>query len=195
LSFPAAVIGDQNTRTAREALNPANLLHASEEHDIEMFHPRPPPSPEVGPDYDCVWANGFDTVTNYLAPRDCPRVIVRCGENSSAADKARFIGDSQAAAVMTIERGWFEAMHKTRLTLYAFEHGPHWQLFDASAAYYLSRISVTPLARHRIDNPAAALTQHGTELRVADNLWPLIDAVVASTMRFSIIRKRNAQPR
>ena len=111
------------------------------------------------------------------------------------ADKARFNGDSQGAAVMTIERKWLAAIHETSLTLYAFEAGPHWQRFDAIAAYYLSQISVTPVARHRIENPAAALATHGTELRLVDNLWPLIDAVVASTMRFSIIRKRNAQPR
>jgi hypothetical protein len=177
------------------AVNPAHLFHASEEHDIASFHPRPPPSPEVGPDYDCVWAIGHDCLSNYLAPRDCPRVIVRCGDHTSAADKARFIGDSDASAIMTIERGWFAAMNETMLTVYAFDAGPHWLSFDASAGYYLSPRSVTPVARHRIADPAAALAAHHTELRVVDNLWPLIDAVVASTMRFSIIRKRNAQPR
>lgn len=176
-------------------MNPEHLFHASEEHDIGTLHPRAPPSPEVGPDYHCVWASGFEALSNYLAPRDCPRVIVRCGEHTSRADRARFIGDSKATAIMTIERKWLAAMNDTMLTLYAFETGPHWQLFDASAAYYLSRISVTPVARHMIDNPAAALDAHGTELRIVDTLWPLIDAVVASTMRFSIIRKRNAQPR
>jgi hypothetical protein len=176
-------------------MNAAHLFHASEEHDIGTFHPRPPPSPEVGPDYDCVWATAHQTLSNYLAPRDCPRVIVRSGETTSAADKARFIGDSAAIAVMTIERTWLAAMNETPLTIYAFEAGPHWQLFDVSAAYYISRSSVTPVARHIIDNPAAALAAHATALRVVDNLWPLIDDVVASTMRFSIIRKRNAQPR
>jgi hypothetical protein len=176
-------------------VNPAHLFHASEEHDIGTFHPRPPPSPDVGPDYDCVWASGYEALPNYIAPRHCPRVIVRCGEHTSAADKAHFIGDSGASAIMTTERKWLTAMNETMLTLYAFEAGPHWELFDANAAYYLSRISVTPVARHTIVNPAAALVAHKTELRVVDNLWPLIDNVVASTMRVSIIRKRNAQPR
>jgi hypothetical protein len=176
-------------------VNPAHLFHASEEQDITIFHPRPAPSPDVGPDDDCVWAIGFDALSNYLAPRDCPRVIVRCDEDTSAADKARFLGHTAATAVMTIERQWLGAMHETMVTLYAFDRGPHWQLFDASAAYYVSRDSVVPIARHRIENPAAALAAHGTELRVVETLWPLVDAVVASTMRFSIIRKRNAQPR
>lgn len=176
-------------------MNPAHLFHASEERDIPIFHPRPAPSPDVGPDQDCVWAIGHDAVSNYLTPRDCPRVIVRCDDRTSAADKRRFIGMSDATAIMTIERKWLDAMQRTVLTLYAFAPGPHWQLFDASAAYYVSCDSVIPIARHRIENPAAALVTHGTELRVVDTLWPLIDAVVASTMRFSIIRKRNAEPR
>jgi hypothetical protein len=176
-------------------MNPDHLFHASEEHDIATFHPRPPPSPEVGPDYDCVWAVGYETLSNYLAPRDCPRVIVRCGSQTSAADKARFFGDSDVGAIMTIERKWLAAMNETKLTLYAFEAGPHWERFDANAAYYLSRCSATPVARHMIESSAAALAVHNTELRVVDDLWPLIDAVVASTMRFSIIRKRNAGAR
>ncbi|WP_353216407.1 DUF6886 family protein [Sandarakinorhabdus sp.] len=61
--------------------------------------------------------------------------------------------------------------------------------------YWISRTSVTPVARHPIANPALALTAQGTALHLVDNLWPLIDAVVASSLRFSIIRKRNAQPR
>jgi hypothetical protein len=176
-------------------MNPEHLFHVSQEHDIGTFHPRPPPSPEVGPDYVCVWAVGYVALSNYLAPRDCPRVIVRCGSQTSPADKARFFGESEASAIMTIEHKWLAAMNETKLTLYAFEAGPRWELFDVNAAYYLSRCSVTPVARHIVENPAAAMAANGTELRVIDNLWPLIDAVVASTMRFSIIRKRNALPR
>lgn len=172
-------------------MNPEHLFHASEDPDIPIFHPRPPPSPENSPDYDCVWTSGHETLSNYLAPRECPRVIVRCDANSAADDKARFIGSSQASAIMTIERQWLSAMHETQLTLYAFDAGPHWQLYDASAAYFISPVSVTPVARHQIDNPAAALIAHGTELRLVDDLWPLIDAVAQSTMRFSILRKRN----
>jgi len=32
------------------------------------------------------------------------------------------------------------------------------------------------------------------ELRLVRNLWPLIDAIVASGLEFSIIRTANAQP-
>ena len=39
------------------------------------------------------------------------------------------------------------------------------------------------------------LFARGVELRVLSSLWPLRDAVVASSLGFSIIRMRNAQPR
>jgi hypothetical protein len=32
-------------------------------------------------------------------------------------------------------------------------------------------------------------------LRIVPNLWPVIDAIVASGLQFSIIRKMNARPR
>ena len=35
----------------------------------------------------------------------------------------------------------------------------------------------------------------GIELRMVDNLWPLWERVVASTLEFSGIRLRNAKPR
>lgn len=79
--------------------------------------------------------------------------------------------------------------------IYAFEAGLHWNLFDPSSGVYVSEISVVPERRHRIENPAEALAMHGAELREVDNLWPMIEAVNRSTLSFSIIRKRNAQPR
>jgi hypothetical protein len=37
--------------------------------------------------------------------------------------------------------------------------------------------------------------QAGIELRVTPNLWPLWDRVVSSSLEFSGIRLRNAEPR
>jgi hypothetical protein len=41
----------------------------------------------------------------------------------------------------------------------------------------------------------AELLRRGVELRFVPSLWPLHDAVAASSLRFSIIRMRNALPR
>lgn len=176
-------------------MSPDHLFHVSEESGIAVFHPRPAPSPEVGPDYDCVWAIEHGFLANYIVPRDCPRVIFRRGASTSAKDAARFIGTSNAEHVMTIERGWLQHAQTTPIVIYAFGHGPQWQLFDDNAGVWLARSTVVPIVQHEVANPVAALAGHGCELQLVDNLWPLIDAVVASTLSFSIIRKRNALPR
>jgi hypothetical protein len=54
---------------------------------------------------------------------------------------------------------------------------------------------VAPAHVQVIDDPIAELLKRGVELRFVPNLWPLRDAVLASTLQFSIIRMRNALPR
>jgi hypothetical protein len=46
-----------------------------------------------------------------------------------------------------------------------------------------------------LEDPVSELRHRGVELRVLSDLWPLRDAVVASSLQFSIIRMRNALPR
>ncbi|MFA7441249.1 MAG: DUF6886 family protein [Sphingomonadaceae bacterium] len=173
---------------------PDHLFHASEEHDIKAFHPRLPPAPEVGRVAPCVWAISHAFLSNYLAPRDCPRIIFGRGENTSAADAARFMTDSHARRIMVIERAWRARMEDTQLSLYAFTLGPHWQLFDANCGVHVSDLPVVPAARHRVNSPARLLGAHDTELREVDDLRPLARAVRESSLCFSIIRIRNAGP-
>ena len=51
---------------------------------------------------------------------------------------------------------------------------------------------VTPARVELIDYPIAELLKRGIELRFVPDLWPLRDAVVESTLQFSIIRMRSA---
>lgn len=178
-----------------DALDTGHLFHASEEHDIAIFRPRTPPAPEVGRTAPCVWSISFAFLANYLAPRDCPRVIFGAGPETRGEDRARFIGDCKARRIVTIERGWRSRMEDTAISIYAFARGNHWALFDPVCEVFVTEQSVTPIARHHITSPAGALQLLDAELREMDNLWPLIDAVAASSLNFSIIRKRNALPR
>jgi len=66
---------------------------------------------------------------------------------------------------------------------------------DAGAGYYVSREAVSPQGVTPITDLLAELTRRDVELRVTPSLWPLRDAVAASTLQFSIIRMRNAAPR
>jgi hypothetical protein len=45
-----------------------------------------------------------------------------------------------------------------------------------------------------VEDPLCAVLQRGVELRILPNLWPLRDAVIESTLEFSIIRWRNSLP-
>jgi hypothetical protein len=66
---------------------------------------------------------------------------------------------------------------------------------DSCAGYFVSRAPVVPLDVGVIDDCLSELIGRGVELRVMSNLWHLRDAVVSSTLQFSIIRMRDALPR
>jgi hypothetical protein len=63
------------------------------------------------------------------------------------------------------------------------------------AGYWISREAVTPVGVVAQSDLMAALSQAGAEVRILNDFWPLADAVAASTLQFSILRKRNARPR
>ena len=164
------------------------LFHVSETPGIERFEPR---VSERAPQ-PLVWAIDADHLRNYLVPRECPRVTYYAGPETSAADIDRFLGSS--TAVVAIERGWLERLQSCRLYCY---HLPAdtFECLDDCAGYFGSRVAVAPVRIEVLDDPVAQLRKRGVELRLESNLWPLRDAVLASTLRFSMIRMRNALPR
>lgn len=164
------------------------LFHVSEEPGIERFEPRPSQYAD-GP---VVWAVDADRLRNYLLPRDCPRVTYYAGRETTAADVERFLGSSPA--VIAVESAWLERLRSGRLYCYHLPPEP-FACIDDCAGYFVSRRPVVPTRVEVVDDPLAALLGRGVELRLVPNLWALCDAVVASTLRFSLIRMRNALPR
>jgi hypothetical protein len=164
------------------------LFHISEESDIARFEPR---ASEHATGL-VVWAIEERRLCNYLVPRDCPRVTYYAGADATAADVERFLGSSPA--VVAIESGWVERVRSTRL--YCYHMPPEtFECLDAGAGYFVSRVPVVPSRINVVDDPIAALLGRGVELRVVPSLWPLRDAVTASSLQFSLIRMRNALPR
>jgi hypothetical protein len=164
------------------------LFHVSEEPGIERFEPRP----SQYTDQPVVWAIDAERLRNYLVPRDCPRVTYYAGRETTAADVERFLGSSPA--VVAVESGWWERLRSCRLYCYhlppdAFER------LDEGAGYFVSRGPVAPARVQVFDDLMAELVRRGVELRFVPDLWPLRDAVVASTLQYSIIRMRNSRPR
>jgi hypothetical protein len=164
------------------------VFHVREEPDIEVFEPRK----AEAKDEPLVWAIDDEHLRNYLVPRDCPRVTYSVGPRTTVADRERFLGSS--AAVVAIETVWFDRMRSCRLQCYHLP-GDTFELADECAGYFVSRVPVKPLRVQVIEDPLSAVLERGVELRGQTSLWALRDAVVESTLAFSIIRWRNAAAR
>lgn len=164
------------------------LFHLSENPAIAQFAPRPSDYTSM----PVVWAIDAKKLSNYLLPRDCPRVCFRAGAASSAADRARFLGADDA--VIAVEAAWWERIRSTSLFTYAMPRAG-FRLQDESAGYWVSETPVTPLGMAEIPDLPAAIASHGVTLRVLPSLWALHDAVAASSLVFSMIRMRNAGTR
>jgi uncharacterized protein DUF6886 len=164
------------------------MFHVSEEAGIERFEPR---WSEVA-GQSVVWAVDADHLHNYLLPRECPRVTFYAGPQTSMVDIERFLGKSRA--VVAIESGWFENVRSSRLFCYRFPAAT-FECFDQCAGYFVSKLAVVPERVDVLDDIIPELLKRGVELRFVPSLWPLRDAVVASTLQFSLIRMRNAKPR
>ena len=184
------------------------VFHVSERRDIDQFEPRtgsvyirrgPSGSITLDPSADgssdaipVVWAIDGERLRNYLLPRECPRVTYSAGPNTTDEDRDRFLGSS--GAVVAIEQGWLEHLRRCRLFIY---HIPAdtFECADECAGYFVSEVAVEPTCVEIIDDAIAALMRRRVELRVLPTLWPLRDAVIQSSLQFSIIRMRNAHPR
>jgi hypothetical protein len=164
------------------------LYHVSEEGGITRFEPRP----AANLDYPVVWAVHEDRLRNYLLPRDCPRVTFFAGPKTTAEDIERFLGSS--TAVVAIESAWLDPVRAARLFCYRLPDQP-FQCVDKCAGYFHSREAVTPLGVDIVEDSLGAIAGRGAEIRFLLSLWALHDAVIASTLSYSIIRMRNALQR
>ncbi|HEX8319297.1 DUF6886 family protein [Longimicrobium sp.] len=163
------------------------LFHVSEA-EIGRFDPRP----TAFTDEPVVWAIDGRRLHNYLLPRDCPRVTFYAGPGTTADDAERFLGTSPA--VVAVESAWLE---RIRACVLYCHHLPSrtFECLDDGAGYFVSRDAVVPEQVEVITDIIAELLARGVELRFLPSLWHLHDSVAASSLRFSMIRMRNAAPR
>jgi hypothetical protein len=164
------------------------LFHVSEQAGIDRFEPRSVDGASV----PLVWAIDDDRLRNYLVPRDCPRVTYSASSSTSRSDVERFLGTN--AAVMVFEREWLDRVRSARVFCYQLPP-ESFELVDSCAGYFVSRRLVLPLSVLVVNDCLNELGRRGVDVRVVSSLWPLHDAVAASTLEFSMIRMRNAAPR
>jgi hypothetical protein len=114
-------------------------------------------------------------------------------EQSDPADVERLIGPGGSRYVLAIESHWMPRIQKE--CLYRYEFDSHdFEVLDEGAGYYISRRATAPLFESKIDDILGALLEYDVELRIMASLWELREAVIHSTLQFSIIRMRNARP-
>lgn len=168
------------------------LFHVSEEANIRVFHPRLPSRTDLNPSVGLVWAIDEQHLPNFLTPRNCPRVTYHMDQNSTSDDIARFFS-GQCRHVVAIEQKWVPMMTQTRLYLYEFDPSG-FELQDHIAGYYVAKTTQIPISVHEVDDLFAALFRRNVEVRIVDNLWPLRDQILQSSLPFSFCRMHFAQP-
>ena len=140
-----------------------------------------------------VWAIDTQHLHNYLLPRNCPRVTFFTVPNSDPEDVKRLMGVTSAKHVVAIEAGWLQKIQKHCLYQFVFD-AEDFTLVDQVAGYWISRKPAIPIAQTKIDDILTALLKHDVELRIMPRLWKLREAVINSTLGYSIIRMNKAQP-
>ena len=171
---------------------PHALWHASEDPTITRFTPHRAKTAHT--DELLVWAIDTRHLPLYWFPRECPRCTFWAATRTSDADAARFLGGRRDRRIHVIEERWLDRVAAARLYLYrlpqdTFTGDPH------TAGYWVSRAQVDPLEVVAIDDLVGRHAAAAIDLRTERNVWPIWDEVVASTLEFSGMRLRNAQPR
>jgi len=169
-----------------------HLFHVSDRSDIEVFEPRPHPSwPNLS---SRVWAVEESMLHTFFVPRDCPRITWYAVQTSVDEDVYRYMDGDRTKHVMRVEEAWLTRISEAMLYLYELPLDP-FTSFDTGAGYWTSETPVTPFNVTEVPDLPTALTQRRVDFAALPSLWDLHDAVSASTLQFSMIRMRFAQPR
>jgi hypothetical protein len=178
------------------------VLHFSEDPAITEFVPHVAATARVTGAY--VWAVDARRAPGYWFPRQCPRVLTWPTASSTGADVARIIGPSGARRVHAVEYAWLERMRTVRLFAYRLPAAPFRPFEEPEPergpgrpepSAHVAEVPVRPLGPpERVGDLFALHEEAGIELRLLPRLWSFWEAVTASTLGFSGIRLRNAQP-
>lgn len=174
---------------------PGEVLHFSEDPNITRFEPHVAATAKETTAF--VWAVDFDRAPDYWFPRACPRAMAWVTPTTTPEDRDRIIGAGAGSGtrVHAIEYGWLDRMRTVQLYAYRFAAEPFHPRDPADPNAHVAAVPVKPLGPPEPVGDLLALHEAaGIQLRVVDNLWPWWHEVIASTVGFSGIRLRNAQP-
>jgi len=164
----------------------------SEDPGLSRFEPHRAPTALT--DDRLVWAIDTRHLPLYWFPRDCPRCTFWASDRTTDTDVARFLDGNRATRNHVIEGAWLERVATTELHVYRMPETTFTESID-TAGYWMSREPVDAIERTSIGDLVGRHAAAGIALRTLPNLWPLWDAVIASTLEFSGMRLRNTLPR
>jgi len=168
---------------------PHALWHVSENPAIERFAPHVSATADL--DEPLVWAVDTRHLPLYWFPRDCPRGTFWADAETDPGDAERLLRGSPRVHV--VEEAWLDRMRAATVFAYRLPEAgfePH----PGVGGYWISRETVEPLEVLPLGDLIALHAGAGIELRALPNLWPLWNEVAASTLEFSGMRLRHAQP-
>jgi len=171
---------------------PQTLLHFSEDPNITVFRPHVPASSPHNP--PMVWAVDEEHAPGFWFPRNAPRACCWSIGKPLTGIGRTLLGMGATTRMHAIESDWLERMRACTMYVYRFDAAP-FGIYDVPAGYFSTTETIVPLSVEPIGDLLTLHARANIELRVVPNLWPLIDAIVASGLEFSIIRKTNANPR
>jgi hypothetical protein len=138
-----------------------------------------------------VWAVDTRHLPLYWFPRDCPRGTFWAHSRSDPEDVQRLLG--AAPRVHVVEEAWLDRLREVRLYAYRFPERP-FEPHPEVGGYWIAREPVEPAEVVALPGPVALHEEAGIELRPLPNLWPLWNEVAESSLEYSGIRLRNAEP-
>ena len=167
------------------------VLHFSEDPTIAHFVPHVAATAAQPEAY--VWALTPEQAPSYWFPRDGPRIMAWTGPQTTSADRERILGPGGHDRVHVIEYGWLTRLQAVELFVYRLPAGPFRPFEDYAM---VAEEPVEPLGpAEPVGDLLALHAAAGIQLRLMGNLWAFVDAVAASTLKFSGIRLRNATDR
>jgi hypothetical protein len=167
-----------------------HLLHFSEDPHIKVFRPHVPASSPDNP--PMVWAVDEEHAPGFWFPRQAPRACCWRASKPLTETGRSLLGTG--LRMHAIESGWLDRMRACRMYVYRFDPAS-FGVHNASAGYFSTKETIKPLSVEPAGDLLVLHASANIELRVVPNLWPVIDAITASGLEFSIIRKMNALPR
>lgn len=182
-------------RVLKPIASPETLFHFSDDPSIDEFVPRPVRVPSPRPEGmewlngPLVWAIDANYAFQYLFPRDCPRILLWCTDETSRADFDVWISSQNVRAIAYVERAWLSPLTQATLYRYHFELETFESLSDRGI--WISKSAIRPRGMTALHDLPQRLKEQGVEIRVTDDFSALKGAW-QSSVHASGIRLRNA---